>query len=403
MNRCRLVTGLAWHDLRHDHKLSLYLIASLVAVIAPLLLLFGLKHGVVSQMQAALLRDPVNLEIRMLGNGNLSPGWLASVAQRPDVGFTVGQTRSLSAVADLIKDRSHFASDVEILPTAAGDPLLPHAAPGPADDEIVLSDKLAAQLQARPGDTLQLRVQRKRQDTREQGGMRVRVAAILDPAFSRRPLVLVSMPLQIALERFFDGYQEPLLGMHAGEPGPAQEIGFARARLYARDMDSVAPLEAWLNAQRIETTSRLHEINNIKAINQVLSLIFSVIALTAVAGCLASLTGAFIANIDRKRKDLAVLRLLGFQKRAIAGFVLTQAWSLTTLAFLCGLIVYALGSLAFDALLGQSQATDGFACRITPTHILIGLGLTWLVALAASLLGALRALRVQPAESLREL
>lgn len=399
----RLIASLSLRDLHHDYKLSIYLIASLVAVIAPLLLLFGLKHGAVSQMQASLLRDPVNLEIRMLGNGSLSPDWLATFAQRADVGFTVGQTRSLSAVADIMKDRSHFAQDVEILPTAAGDPLLPQHAHGLADDEIALSDKLATQLQARPGDVVRITVQRKRQDMREHGDMAVRVAAILDPAVSRRPLVLVSMPLQIALERFFDGYREPLLGMQTGEPSPAQEVRFARARVYARDLDSVAPLEAWLNTQRIETTSRLHEINNIKAINQVLGLIFGVIALTAVAGCLASLTGAFIANIDRKRKDLAVLRLLGFQKPAIAGFVLAQAGCLTTLAFLCGLGVYALGSLAFDTLLGQAQATDGFVCRITATHILAGLGLTWLVALTASLIGAIRALSVQPAESLREL
>ena len=399
----RLVTSLAWRDLRHDYKLSLYLIASLIAVIAPLLLLFGLKHGVISQMQSDLLRDPINLEIRMLGNASLSPDWIASVAQRADVGFVVGQTRSLSAVADVVKDGTHFAPDVEILPTAAGDPLLPRHPQGLTDGEIVLSDKLAVQLQVQPGDQVQLHVHRKRQDGAEQGRMTVRVAALLDPAFSRRPQVLVPVSTQVALEHFFDGYQSPLLGMSAGKPESNQEIRFARARIYAQDIDSVASLETWLNSQRIETTSRLHEINNIKAINQVLSLIFGVIALTAVAGCLASLTGAFIANIDRKRKDLAVLRLLGFQKHAIAGFVLTQAACLTTLAFLCGMGVYLLGSLTFDSLLGQSQATGGFVCSITFTHILTGLGLTWLVALIASLLGAVRALSIQPAESLREL
>ncbi|WP_323012210.1 ABC transporter permease [Castellaniella sp.] len=403
MSASPLIAKLAWHDLRHDYKLSLYLIASLVAVIAPLLLLFGLKHGVVSQMQSALLRDPINLEIRMLGNGSLSSDWLATLAQRADVGFIVGQTRSLSAVADILKDRTHFASNIEILPSAAGDPLLPQLAQGLIDNDIALSEKLATQLQVQPGDMVRLKVQRKRQGTREHGNMAVRVAAILDPSFSRRPLVLVPMSLQIALERFFDGYQAPLLGILTGEPSPTQEIQFARARVYAYDLDKVAPLEAWLNTQRIETTSRLHEINNIKAINQVLGLIFSVIALTAVAGCLASLTGAFIANIDRKRKELAVLRLLGFQKTAIIGFVLTQAWSLTTLAFLCGLGVYAIGSLAFDTLLGQAQATDGFICEITITHVLTGLGLTWTVALIASLIGAVRAISVQPAESLREL
>ena len=34
-------------------------------------------------------------------------------------------------------------------------------------------------------------------------------------------------------------------------------------------------------------------------------------------GCVLSLIGAFLANIDRKRKDIAVLRLIGFQQSAV--------------------------------------------------------------------------------------
>ena len=53
------------------------MIATLVAVIAPLLLLLGLKHGVVSSMQDELARDPRNLEIRMLSSGSYDRrGWM---------------------------------------------------------------------------------------------------------------------------------------------------------------------------------------------------------------------------------------------------------------------------------------------------------------------------------------
>ncbi|WZB70456.1 hypothetical protein WJ968_33725 [Achromobacter xylosoxidans] len=58
------------------------MIATLVAVIAPLLLLLGLKHGVVSSMQDELARDPRNLEIRMLSSGSYDQAWVDELARR---------------------------------------------------------------------------------------------------------------------------------------------------------------------------------------------------------------------------------------------------------------------------------------------------------------------------------
>ncbi|MNY48682.1 hypothetical protein D3C86_1840340 [compost metagenome] len=48
-------------------------------------------------------------------------------------------------------------------------------------------------------------------------------------------------------------------------------------------------------------------------------------------GCTASLAGAFLANIDRKRKGLALLRLLGFRRAGVGAFVMIQAALLTCL------------------------------------------------------------------------
>ena len=69
------------------------------------------------------------------------------------------------------------------------------------------------------------------------------------------------------------------------------------------------------------------------------------------------------------------------------------------LYFLC----YHLGSLLFDQLLGSSTATGTFICHITVWHGLVALLLAFLVAGLVALIGALRAIRIQPAESLREL
>ena len=402
-DRLRLLATLALQDLWHDRKVSLCIAASLVAVIAPLLLLFGLKHGVVSQLQDELLRDPRNLEVKMLSNGNYDSAWIERVRQRPETGFALGQTRSLNTQADLLMGMQRFVEGAEIIATEPGDPQLnlPHL--NPTGDQVILSARAAQRLQAKVGDRVQLRVLRRLEGVNERGEMTLTVLAVLDGARFGRAAGFVAPPLLLDLERFRDGYQVSAFGIETGKPlGDLQPL-YARARLYARDIDQVAPLERWLNEQHIETSSRLADIDNVKAINHVLGLIFGVIALAALIGCVASMVGAFLANIDRKRKSLAVLRLLGFKRTAVAGFVVLQALVLSLAGYLGGLGFYAVGSHLFDYLLGSSQATGTFVCHITLWHGLAALLLTFLVAALVAVIGAVRAINIQPAESLREL
>jgi putative ABC transport system permease protein len=401
--RLRLLTTLALQDLWHDRKVSLCIAASLVAVIAPLLLLFGLKHGVVSQLQDELLLDPRNLEVKMLSNGNYDSAWIERLRQRPETGFALGQTRSLNTQADLFVGMQKFVEGAEIIATEPGDPQLNLPQFNPLGNQVILSARAAQRLQAKAGDRVQLRVLRRLEGVNERGEISLSVLAVLDGARFGRAAGFVAPPLLLDLERFRDGYQVAAFGIATGKPQGNLQPLYARARVYARDIDQVAPLERWLNEQHIETSSRLADIDNVKAINHVLGLIFGVIALAALIGCVASMVGAFLANIDRKRKSLAVLRLLGFNRAAVGGFVITQALLLSLAGYLGGLGFYAIGSHLFDYLLGSSQATGTFVCHITFWHGLAALLLTFLVAALVAVIGAVRAISIQPAESLREL
>ena len=149
--------------------------------------------------------------------------------------------------------------------------------------------------------------------------------------------------------------------------------------------------------------SRLADIENIKSINRVLSLIFNVIAGTALIGCIASLIGAFLANVDRKRKHIAVLRLLGFTSPAVGLYIIFQGVILTLLAYGGGILLYLSGSALFNRTLASSQSTEQMICRITPFHSLLALILALTVAILVAIIGARRAIAIQPAESLREL
>lgn len=401
-NRVKLLGRLAMQDLWHDRIISFCIVSSLVAVISPLLLLFGLRFGIVHQLQEALASDPRNLEIRMLSSGSYSQQWITQLQQRPDVGFAIGQTRSLNTLADLQTDSAHFIENAEVIPTSKGDPLLGNLELH-RENEVILTQEAARKLRVNSGDTINMRVARLLDDRREWGRKSVVVVGILPATYFNRAAIFTQPALLLALEHFRDGYAVAEMGSMSGAPLSEKPPLYARARLYAKDIDQVASLERDLRAQRIETTSRLADIENVKSINRVLGLIFNTIAATALIGCIASLIGSFIANVDRKRKHIAVLRLLGFTRPAVAAYVIIQGCMLSLIAYAGGFGLYLLASQVFNRALAGGQATDQMLCKITSLHALTALLLTILIAILVATIGACRAINIEPAQSLREL
>jgi putative ABC transport system permease protein len=205
------------------------------------------------------------------------------------------------------------------------------------------------------------------------------------------------------LEHFRDGHVSQELGIETGTNIENKQNLFSKARLYASNIDVVAELDDWLKKQHIETISRLAEIKNIKNINRVLGIIFNTIAITALIGCISSLIGSFLANVDRKRKNIAVLRLLGFTGPSIGLFIITQGLIITAIAYLGGYSLYFIGSETFNQTLASNQSTENLVCKITLAHSVIAFVISQIIATAVASIGAYRAIAIQPAESLREL
>ena len=91
----------ALRDLADDRKTSLVLMFTVAAIIAPVMLLFGLKNGVVATLIETLLNDPRTLQVTVYGNTHLDRAWFARTAVRPDTGFVVPRTRTINATLDL--------------------------------------------------------------------------------------------------------------------------------------------------------------------------------------------------------------------------------------------------------------------------------------------------------------
>ncbi len=399
--RLSVLLRLALRDLVYDKKISICVVASILAVVGPLLLLFGLKFGIVSQLRGDLLSDPRNKEIQMTASARLDENWFVNLRKETGVGFVLPLTRALNTQADLFVDGRRFLENVELIPTAAGDPLLGDLTGPTQDSDVVLSRSAADRLKLEVGDTLNLRVVRTLDKTLERAQMQVRVHAILPPQAMSRPAALITLPLLIAVEDYRDGVKVPILNSVTGSE-PVLRSQFARARIYADSIDSVQQVAQRLQELGIETNSRVAEIKSVQAIDRVLGFVFAVIAWAAALGCAASMIGALMANIERKRKDLALLRLFGYGRRSMLSYVIAQALFLTVIGFGLGCAMYFVGSYTFNQVLAAHLPRDTFVCRLELTHFAIGLASAMAISIVVSAFGGLLATRIEPAESLRD-
>jgi len=109
------------------------------------------------------------------------------------------------------------------------------------------------------------------------------------------------------------------------------------------------------------------------------------------------------ANVDRKRKQLSVLRLVGYRTRDIVWFPMVQALFTAIMGWaLAVAIYYATAWLINDMMAEQVQAGQ-LVCRLLPVHYAIALAVTCSAAVIAAGLAGLRSARIEPSEGLREL
>ncbi len=159
------VFSLAQAHLRHEWVLTFCLVAALAAVVAPLLILMGLKHGVVSTLRSRLIEDPAFREIRPAITREYSEQWLARYRQDSRIQFLVPSILPASSIIYVVPkgkgNNKHQRKLLDLNPTMAGDSLLlENHSPIPKEGECVLTHSAAAQLNVSVGDSIVAQVTR---------------------------------------------------------------------------------------------------------------------------------------------------------------------------------------------------------------------------------------------------
>jgi len=393
---------LATRDYFHEWQMSGCFVLALASVLGPMLVLFGLKFGIVGGMIDQLVEDPHNREIMPVGSGRFPVKWIEELRQRSDVEFIVPRTRSIAATIEVTSANTPSIISMEVMPSDIGDPLLADIGVTPSGmDGVVLSKTAASKLKVGPGDRLDGSLMRRFNEQRERAHITLKVAAVASANAFPREAIFASVNLAEALEDYRDGHAVPILGWTGNITTKSRTYpGF---RLYATSIYDVADLHQGLVDLGIEVRTRSADIQLVQRMDRNLSMVYWAIAIIGLVGFSLSLGASLWANVERKSKQLSVLRLVGFRTGDIMWFPMIQALYTAALGWGLAVAIFEVASLVINDMLASQMDAGQHVCNMLPEHYLIAFGLTMGASVIAAMLAGLRSARIEPSEGLREI
>ena len=177
---------------------------------------------------------------------------------------------------------------------------------------------------------------------------------------------------------------------------------YAGFRLYAATLEDVAPLQKQFMEEGLTVAAETARIEEVKRLDQYLTLIFWLITVGAIVGGAASILSNVYAGIERKRRELGVLRLLGVSGFAFLRYPLYSSILLTAGGFFSSCLLFNVLSSIINRLFSEHLREGESLCRLTSEHMISALSLSLVIAAAAGILAAMRAAKIEPSEALRD-
>ena len=404
MNRFKTVIHLALRDYLHERLLSACAVMGLAAVLAPLLVLFGVKSGIINTMSDRLIQDPRNREISAVGSGRYGADWFSAMRDRPAVAFVIPQTRSIAANMILYNKNSANPRTVvvSLIPTAEGDPLLEQYGRIAAEkNTVVLSEPAARKLNVKEGQGITGQVGRSVGGVKEQVAVALKIVAVLPLDAFLREAAFVRLELLEATEDYRDGHRSETFGW-PGTARPTRPRVYPSFRLYARSIYDVGTLRGMLLDQGLEVYTQAEDIETVKRLDRSFNLIFSLIAIVAVLGYFASMVSNVLANVNRKSRYLGISSLIGFSTETIIWYPIVQSMATSVLGTVMAVFLYKIAEKMINGLFSEYLSAGEYVCRLSLYHMLTGFVLTLGFAMLASAYGAFRVSRIEPSEVIRE-
>ena len=377
----------------------MFTVAGMAAVLGPLLILYGLKYGVISGMMDVLRSDPKNREVIFRGNYSLTQDAIEKLRALPGVAFVIGAPRTIAARMQFEKEGSPIVISAGVIPTEAGDPLLLNIADGLSNNEVILTTSLARKLNVSKADKILAQNSRRMGGVEEIFELRLTVKEILPSHLVDGDRAFFNSGNLEMLEAFLDGYA---VGDHrTGQDIRHRPKRYESVRLYTTDLESVAKVDEIISALGYTIASRGAEVRAILALDRSLLLVFGGLALIASTGYAVSLAASLTATFEYNRRHIGLLRLCGASRLEIAMWPLVQGFAITFIGFAVALGVYLAFAVALNTLFSYAFLEGRPICQLSAHHVFVALLYTVSFVLLISLRYSYKIAKISPAEALR--
>lgn len=379
-----MLIKLALRHLFFERMMTVCQIAALACIMAPLLLLFSLRFGILTELQHRLMNDPKVLSLTLDMSYRLDHTFFEHLAARPEVGFVVPQITALNALIDLKFPGTVVR--VSVLPTKPGDPVvlssnISYEQPL-GEDEAFISYDLAQVRGLKVGDIVTMVVARTQNGVRESVCTSLKIRGIVAERFVNDDCLLLNLDLVNAIDDYRNGFNPALLS--DGSKLNERPRLYAKFRLYAKDLASVIPLYYYLVDQHLNVSSKVREIQNLQAVTHVLNFIYGVIALVSVLGGALALTGLILSALRASKRNFVLLRLMGQGSRGIYGVVMVEGVIIATVGFALALTLYSIGAGIFNTYFGTTLS-GAMISELTLGHMALFYGATLALVLLIAL------------------
>ena len=231
--------------------------------------------------------------------------------------------------------------------------------------------------------------------------LRLRVSAIAPLAATGREAVLVHPHLARLVGAYTDQELPP-----TATPEDAARLPFVAAegfRLHVRTLADVPRMDALLRARDVPVLSRADDVRALFGMDQALTLLFVLLAGLGGLGYVISLGVSLYANVERKQREMSLLRLIGVRRGELTVFTVVQATAIGAAGALLAAAVAVAMQAGLNAWwpLGDPAEPRAPLSVILPRDLLVALVCSMAGAALAALVAGLRAASIEPAEGMR--
>lgn len=396
----RLLMGLVWKDFWYERVLSCCAVFALAAALTPLLVLCGLRFGLVQLLSERLLERPDALLLTPYGAQRYSDAFFQKLRACPATVYVMPARRVLAASVTV--EANGRLAGADLLPTSTGDPLLERYQAVPPPGSVTMTQQMARNFPGIvPGDRLRLNITRRHNGTLQKVTADLRLHGILPDAADWKERLYCAPSLTDDVESYRDGFAVPARGWSGLSPDSGATRSFASFRLYVRTLDDVPVMKEFLRKQGTDTYTAAREIENIRHMRDVLSRLAAVIGGVTLLGAAGAMIGLSLSSTRRKFPLLAQAQLMGFSRRQLMVFPLCRLFLTGLAASVVSLLLYRLGAFGLQRAFLPLVATEDAFCVLPLPVLLCFVPGTSLLVMLCGLGACLQLRRLRPSTLLR--